>query len=99
MFMTKKEIAFKERIHVGDRIQIKHLHELSDEDVYNVTSENIGKDAYLGRTLTVSHIQRMMNGLWYCLSEEDDGDFCWYESMIAQQKNLPTRKTGGLPNL
>ena len=99
MVMTKKEIDFKENIRVGDRIQIKYLHELNDEDVYNVTSENIGKDAYLGRTLTVSSIQKIRNVVWYCVTEEDNGDFCWYESMIVQQKNLPTRKTGGLPNL
>ena len=99
MVMTKKEIDFKENIRVGDRIQIKYLHELNDEDVYNVTSENIGKDAYLGRTLTVSSIQKIRNVVWYCVTEEDTGDFCWYESMIVQQKNLPTRKTGGLPNL
>lgn len=99
MVMTKKEIDFKENIRVGDRIQIKYLHELNDEDVYNVTSENIGKDAYLGRTLTVSSIQKIRNVVWYCVTEEDNGDFCWYENMIVQQKNLPTRKTGGLPNL
>lgn len=99
MVTTKKEIDFKENIRVGDRIQIKCLYELNDEDVYNVTSENIGKDAYLGRTLTVSRIQKIMNVVWYCVTEEDNGDFYWYESMIAQQKNLPTRKTGGLPNL
>lgn len=99
MVMTKKEIDFKENIRVGDRIKIKYLHELNDEDVYNVTSENIGKDAYLGRTLTVSSIQKIRNVVWYCVTEEDNGDFCWYESMIVQQKNLPTRKTGGLPNL
>ena len=75
MVITKKEIDFKEKIRVGDRIQIKYLHELNDEDVYNVTSENIGKDAYLGRTLTVSSIQKIRNVVWYCVTEEDNGDF------------------------
>ena len=97
MVMTKKEIDFKENIRVGDRIKIKYLHELNDEDVYNVTSENIGKDAYLGRTLTVSSIQKIRNVVWYCVTEEDNGDFCWYESMIVQDGRVIPKKTNTLP--
>lgn len=97
MVITKKEIDFKEKIRVGDRIQIKYLHELNDEDVYNVTSENIGKDAYLGRILTVSSIQKIRNVVWYCVTEEDNGDFCWYESMIVQDGRVVPKKTNTLP--
>ena len=97
MAMIKKEIDFKENIRVGDRIQIKYLHELNDEDVYNVTSENIGKDAYLGRTLTVSSIQKIRNVVWYCVTEEDNGDFCWYENMIVQDGRVVPKKTNTLP--
>lgn len=99
MRMDRDGKAFKEKFHVGDSIRIKHLHELNDEDVYNATSENIGKDAYLGRTLTVSYVGRLMNGLWYCLAEEDDGDFCWFESFIYQTEPLPKLKKHTLPGI
>lgn len=99
MYMNKKEASFRNKFHVGDKIRIKHLHELNDEDAYNVTSESIGKDAYLGRTLTVSYRGVLLNGLCYCLAEEDSGDFCWFESMIVEGNVMPTLKTKGLPKL
>lgn len=99
MHINKNEIAFRKKFHVGDRIRIKHLHGLNDEDTYNVMYESLGKDAYLGQTLTVSHVGVLLNGLPYCLVEEDNGYFCWFESMIIEGNFMPAMKTGGLPKL
>ena len=100
MYMNKKEASFRNKFHVGGRIRIKHLHELNDEDAYNVTSESIGKDAYLGRTLTVSDWMKTAgDNRWCCLVEEDHGSYCWFDSMIVQDGRVQPTKTNTLPSI
>lgn len=90
---------FKNKYKKGSKIKLKKLEELNQADNLNVTVMNRGKKKYLGQTLTVADWMETAgnNKKWSCLAEEDNGSYCWFDSMIVQDGRVVPKKTNTLP--
>lgn len=97
--MTDEGWYFKNKYKKGSKIKLKKLEELNQVDNFNVTVMNRGKKKYLGQTLTVVDWMETAgnNKKWSCLAEEDNGSYCWFDSMIVQDGRVVPKKTNTLP--